>query len=60
MADRCENKWQDTQDDKKNQLNFWTNYENKLLETKDLKKIHGKLIAKFSTSFIRKNPEWIS
>ena len=60
MADRCENKWQDTQDDKKNQLNFWTNYENKLLETKDLKKLHGKLVAKFSTSFIKKNPEWIS
>ena len=59
MADRVENKWTDGANEKKIQNDFWENYKIKLLNKGNKNHLHGKLLAKFSISFLKRNPEWL-
>lgn len=58
MLDRYENKWKDSKEDEKMQNKFWENYRI-FLNKCNLKHKHEKIKAKFSISFLRRNPEWL-
>tara|TARA_Y100001970_G_scaffold53704_1_gene68085 strand:- start:24767 stop:26071 length:1305 start_codon:yes stop_codon:yes gene_type:complete len=59
MMDRYENKWIENDENLKIQEKFWKNYKDNLFKNKNIKKLHGKLLAKMSVVFLKKNTEWL-
>ena len=60
MLDRVENKWIDNEENKEIQKNFWKIYHDQVLPGIKTGQMHGKLLAKMSIIFLKKNPEWLS
>ena len=58
MLERCENRWEDTQEDKKIQLKFWDIYRF-FIKKNNVEYLHGKINANISTNFLKNNPEWL-
>ena len=58
MLNRNENKWKNTEEDKKIQIKFWDIYRFFLKEN-NIEHLHGKIYANISNSFLKKNPEWL-
>ena len=60
MLDRFEKKWVDNNHNLKMQETFWKKYNEKLLPISEASRLHGKLLAKMSITFLKRNPEWLS
>ena len=60
MLDRFEKKWVDNNHNLKMQETFWKKYNEKLLPISEASRLHGKLLAKISITFLKRNPEWLS
>ena len=59
MDQRLNNEWKDTNEDKENQKKFWQIFEDNLKKLNTNEKLHGKIYAKFSSNYLRKNKDWI-
>ena len=60
MLDRYENKWIDDKNNIEMQKIFWKKYYEDLLPLSKAEHLHGKLLARMSITFLKKNPEWLS
>ena len=59
MDERLNNNWQDTNHDIEDQKKFWSLFKENLEKLDIKEKLHGKINAKFSAKYLRKNKNWL-